>query len=321
MQSLSIEHINDLIESQLLSWQEAKQNFDRLMEIERKPLQLGDLQAAAQLNPARIRSTGAAVDKDSIAKRPCFLCAANRPEKQVSGTWPTDEWELLVNPYPILPVHFTIVSKKHVPQDQIPVDMAIMAENAPSLVFFYNGAKAGASAPDHLHCQAMLKSELPIVRLVERFHPSERDGWMSSEEYGVTLPFHFMSAIIGQGFKGMANLSKTQTAFGIDKETGKKDGGLINAFFWISDKGFLRIAIVPRRAHRPSHYSLPEGQRFVISPGAVDMAGLMIVPREEDFRRLTPEISAHIYAETAFADKLPEEIKENFYLPIDKLSD
>jgi len=138
MQPLSIEHINSLIESQLMSWHEAKRNFDRLMEIDRKPLQLGDFHIAAQLNPARIRSTGAAVDKASVAARSCFLCKENRPAMQMSGEWPTPEWELLVNPYPILPVHFTIAAKKHIPQERIPLEMAMMAEYAPPLVFFFN---------------------------------------------------------------------------------------------------------------------------------------------------------------------------------------
>lgn len=312
MQTLSIESINNLIETQLLQWHEAKLNFDRLTEVERKPLTLGNFQCAAQLNPARIRSTGAAVDKESISRRPCFLCAANRPDKQLAGSWPDSDWELLLNPYPILPVHFTIAAKRHIPQDHIPVEMAAMAEKAPDLVFFFNGAKAGASAPDHLHCQAMLKSELPIVSLVEKSHPVEQKGWISSEEYKLDLPFNFMSAVIGSGFTGMYDLAKIQNAFGIDAESGEKDPGLVNAFFWISDKGFLRIVMVPRRAHRPSLYFMPEGERFVISPGAVDMAGLLIVPREEDFRRISHETAARIYAEAAFAEPLPSEIKDTF---------
>ncbi len=317
MQTLSTEYLNDLIEEQLLSWPEAKRNFDRLMEVERKSFMLGDFPVIAQLNPARIHSTGAAVDKESVAKRPCFLCRENRPKEQRTGIWPTPDWELLVNPYPILPVHFTIAAKKHTPQEKIPADMAFMAEKAPSLVFFYNGAKAGASAPDHLHCQAMLKSELPIVRFVERNHPIERGGWMKSSEYGLKLPFSFMSAVIGPGIPGLINLSRAVTSFGMDSLSGQTDPGLLNAFFWISEKGFLRIVIVPRRAHRPSLYSLPEGERFVISPGAVDMAGIIIVPRKEDFTRLTPEIASRVYAETAFAGELPKEITDNFYLPDD----
>lgn len=312
MHKLSVEHINDIIEEQLLSWPLAKSNFDMLMHVERKALHCGDFPSSAQLNPARIRSTGADVSKESIAGRACFLCSENRPAEQMTAAWPDDNWELLVNPYPILPVHFTIAAKKHIPQDRIPLDMATMAESVPGLVIFFNGARAGASAPDHLHCQAMLKSELPIIELVEKHHPLENKGWMSSEEFGLELPFNFMSAIIGPGMSGLLNLSKAEDAFGIDAATGKKDHGLVNAFFWISDSGYLRIVIVPRRAHRPSLYSLPEGERFVISPGAVDMAGLMIVPREEDFRRLTHETVKRIYADTAFQGPLPKEIREHF---------
>ena len=313
MNHLSIDAINDLLEAQLLSWPEAKTNFDRLQEIKRKPLALGDLNAAAQLNPARIRSTAAAVDSKSISERSCFLCASNRPEEQMSAEWPEAGWELLVNPYPILPVHFTIVSKEHRPQDEIPLEMAMMAELAPSLAIFYNGARAGASAPDHAHCQAMLKSELPLIALAERFHSADEPGWKSSEDFGADLPFHFLSAVITPDIEGMSALSKVPKAFGVDSATGKQDCGLINAFFWISDRDhLLRIVIIPRKAHRPSLYYLPDDEKFVISPGAVDMAGLLIVPRAEDYDRLTPEIARRIYAETAFADSLPDDLRSTF---------
>lgn len=314
MPALSIEQINDLIEFQLSCWEEAKTNFDRLQHTRRKPLPLGDFPCAAQYNPARIKSTGAAVDKESIANRQCFLCADNRPLQQLSGEWPDSNWYLLVNPYPILPVHFTIAATSHIPQNRIPLEMASMAENAPELVIFFNGAKAGASAPDHLHCQAMLKSELPIVKLTEANHPIDKKGWMSSEDFNLDLPFNFISGIIGKDLQGLRELSKIESAFGIDALTGGKDTGLVNAYFWISDRGYLRVEIIPRRAHRPSLYNLPEGERFVISPGAVDMAGLLIVPREEDFEKLSPEIARRIYAETAFAGALPTEIREYFEL-------
>lgn len=316
MNHLTIDTINDLLEAQLLSWPEAKTNFDRLQEIKRKPLDLGDLKAAAQLNPARIRSTAAAVDTKSIAERQCFLCAANRPKEQMCAEWPEAGWELLVNPYPILPVHFTIVSKDHRPQDEIPLEMAMMAELAPSLAIFYNGSRAGASAPDHAHCQAMLKSELPIITLAEKFHTSDEPGWKSSEDFGADLPFHFLSAVITPDMDGMTALSKVPNAFGVDSASGKPDSGLINAFFWISDRDhLLRIVIIPRKAHRPSLYFLPDEEKFVISPGAVDMAGLLIVPRAEDYDRLTPEIARQIYAETAFADALPDALRSTFLKP------
>lgn len=309
---LTDEHIADIIEQQLACWPLAKMNFDNLRQISRKPLQLGDFHVTAQLNPARIRSTGADVSKEAVSKRECFLCSANRPAEQMSAPWPSEGWELLINPYPILPVHFTIVSSRHEPQEEIPFDMAEMAESAPSLAIFFNGARAGASAPDHLHCQAVLKSELPIVRLVEECHPSSRKGWISSEEFGRDLPFHFLSAVITPDLEGMSALAKTAKAFGIDAETGLPDKGLVNAFFWIGSDSLLRIAVIPRRAHRPPHYFREEAERYVISPGALDMAGLLVIPRKEDFERIDTIVAREIYSAVAFPDKLPEEIRKTF---------
>ena len=301
---LSIDDINSLIETQLAVWPEAKTNFDRLMEVKRKPLQIGDFYAAAQLNPARIKSTAAAVDKDSVANRPCFLCSTNRPAQQISCEW-LPGWDLLVNPYPILPVHFTIAATRHTPQNEVPIEMAAMVEKAPDLVFFYNGASAGASAPDHLHCQAVLKSELPIIHLVEENHPIDIHKWISSEEFGLNLPFHFLSAVISPDNVGLKNLARVTSIYGIDKQNGEHSTDLVNVFFWVSTFGLLRIVVIPRIAHRPSHYFRQDGS-FIVSPGAIDMAGLLILPRADDFERISPEIAGEIYVETAFAALPPE---------------
>lgn len=308
---LTIETINSLIETQLFQWDLANRNFSNLRATQRKNLTFRDLSGWAQLNPARIVSSAAKTDTESIKKRECFLCASNRPAEQITIEWVAG-WHLLMNPFPILPVHFTIVNPAHTPQGKIPLEMAAMAEVAPDLVFFYNGARAGASAPDHQHAQAVLKSELPLIRLVEECHSSERTGWISSEEYGIDLPFHFVSAIISPDIEGMQNLSKVINAFGVDDTTGKSDTGLVNAFMWISDRGLLRVVIVPRRRHRPSCYFLPEDQRMIISPGAIDMTGLVIVPRAEDFAKIDEETVNKIYSEVAFADGLPPEVKTYF---------
>lgn len=310
--TLNVENINSLIEAQLAVWKEALDNFRLLSLAERKPIHTGALYGGAQHNPARIRSTGAAVDKKSIESRPCFLCSSNRPAEQFSGEW-IEGWELLVNPYPILPVHFTIVSKEHRPQDAPPFEMAEMAEKAPALTFFFNGARAGASAPDHLHCQAVLKSEIPLIRLCEELHPSERHGFMSSEESGPDVPFHFVSTVISPDPEGMRNLILIHKAFGIDKK-GEKDPGLINVFFWMGNEGLLRAVVIPRRAHRPSFYSVNPGEGMTVSPGAIDMGGLLILPRLEDFRNIDESVARSIYAETAFADSLPAPVKSHFNL-------
>lgn len=304
---MDTEAINDFVERQLETWPEAKRNYDALAQTGRKPLQLGDLTAYAQHNPARIRSTGAKTDAASIRQRACFLCASNRPKEQMALEW-LPGWVLLVNPFPILPIHFTIVDTQHQPQDRIPVEMAAMAEKAPDLAIFYNGARAGASAPDHRHCQAVLKSELPLLRLAEKHHTSDFPAIVSSEKFGLDLPFNFLSAIVTPDQKGMWTLDVMTRARGVDAETGLPDAGLVNAFFWIDSLGLLRIIVIPRRAHRPKCFHAEDDSKMTVSPGALDMAGLMILPVASDFDRINPDIARRIYPETAFSGALPPEV-------------
>lgn len=303
------EQINDFVEAQLSLWPVAKRNYDNLALTRRRTIELGDFKACLQLNPGRVRSTAAAVDKKSISERPCFLCESNRSKEQISLPW-LENWEMLVNPYPILPIHFTIPSRRHTPQGNIPYEMASMAEQAPDLVFFFNGAKAGASAPDHMHCQAVLKNELPIVSMAEQHHPTDSRGWKSSEEFGLSIPFQFLSGVIYPDAQGLKDLSKLEKAGGIANGVEAISTELVNAFAWIDKRGFLRLVVIPRRAHRSSHY-FRETDNFMVSPGALDMAGLVILPRENDFDRMDAETLKEIYSETAFTE-LPSKIKSAF---------
>lgn len=308
------EELNSIIEEQLSGWPLARENFFKLMQARRKPLPLGDMECAIQLNPARIVSTGAKTDTTFIKRRPCFLCGVNRPHEQYVTAWRNPllaDWELLVNPYPILPVHFTIAHREHRPQAEIPLEMAAMAEEAPDLVFFYNGAHAGASAPDHCHAQAVLSAELPLMRLIEEKHTRSDSRVFFSDTTGLDLPYHFMSLVITPDKEGMRLLGKVPETFGVDASTGKADRGLVNAFFWLDRSGMLRIALVPRRRHRPFCYG-DSAASLMISPGAIDMAGLMITPRQPDFERICTETARKIYGEVAFADSIPASVKELF---------
>lgn len=300
METFDTERINNIIEEQLAAWPEAKENYLRLHDTERKRLRIGEVTFAAQWNPGRIKSTGAKVDAATVASRACFLCAANRPKEQVAIKL-MEGWELLVNPYPIFPVHFTIVSERHRPQDEIPIEMAAMAEAMPSLAIFFNGARAGASAPDHAHVQAVLKQELPLLHIAEELHPSSHAGFMTSREMeeasGKKLPFYFVSAVITPDLEGMKTLAHIPDLCGIDKNTHSADKGLINAFFWMGEDGLLRALVVPRGKHRPECYSTEPGTGMTVSPGAIDMAGIMILPRREDFDSIDADTAAHIYEE------------------------
>lgn len=303
--------INEYIERQLVEWPLAKENYLKLGKTERRDLKIGDFEMFVQHNPARILSTGAKTDAASIAARPCFLCEKNRPAEQFKPEL-IPGWQLLVNPYPIFPVHFTIPSVNHEPQAKAPLEMVEMAEQLPGCAVFFNGAKAGASAPDHLHCQAVLKDELPLLRLVEACHPAAGKSEMKiSSEFNKNLPFQFVSLVIYPDPNGMVYLASLPETYGFDSATGKQDSGLSNSFVWIDDSGVLRIVIIPRKAHRPRLYFREDESRRIISPGAVDMAGVIIAPRKEDFLSLTSEQIEEIYSDVAYADTLPDSIINN----------
>lgn len=286
---MRMEEINEFIEAQLQAWPMAHANYIALGATERRRFRLGDFEGAVQFNPARIRSTGADVSKEAVRQRACFLCKENRPKEQTTML-EMEGYEMILNPYPIFPVHFTIPLLKHEPQDEFPLEMAAFAEKFPQLAIFFNGAKAGASAPDHAHMQAVLKTELPIVALTERLHPATEGGIKSSDEFGADLPFRYWSAVISPDLDGMKALAELPTLV--------PDRELVNAYFWISDGGLLRAVVIPRRAHRPAcYFDQDEEKRRMVSPGAVDMAGIIVVPRREDFERLTDEEIARIYRE------------------------
>ena len=131
------------------------------------------------------------------------------------------------------------------------------------------------------------------------------------QAYG--FPFHFVSAVITPDRQGAMMLRAIATAFGIDTD-GNVDTGLINVFYWMGDDGMLRAVVVPRLSHRPHHYLEDEPDRIVVGPGAIDMAGLMITPRPQDYERLDARLVREIYSEVAFADRLPEPIRQHFGL-------
>lgn len=281
----------EYIDAQLAEWPLARENYQALGKTERRSMQLGDLTVGIQHNPARIVSTAAKTDAKTLAERPCFLCKKNRPPQQV-GMEIAEGWELLLNPYPIFPTHFTIVSKNHKPQEGFPLDMVTMAEKLPGHTVFFNGKRAGASCPDHLHCQAVKTHELPLMQLIEKRHSLDAGRVSSSESLGLDVPFGFTSIIITPDLDGMSELARIEDSIG--KEYISE--GRLNAFVWIDDNGLLRICAVPRNMHRPSCYGSDEGQHL-ISPGCIDMTGVIIAPIKKDYDTLTEDDIKKIYKE------------------------
>lgn len=287
----------EFIESQLEEWPLARENYQALGKTERRSMNIGDLTVGIQHNPARIISTAAKTDARTLSERPCFLCAKNRPPQQ-TGLDISPGWELLLNPFPIFPTHFTIVSTKHRPQEGLPLDMVGMAEKLPGCTVFFNGRMAGASCPDHMHCQAVKTQELPLMILIEKKHRRHGndpdDCWRIADDksLGLDVPFGFKSLLITPDLDGMATLSKVEEILGrqyINK-------GKINIFVWIDSEKNLRIVGVQRKAHRPSCYGNGPG-KHIISPGCIDMAGVLIAPLKSDYDDLSEEEVREIYRE------------------------
>lgn len=297
--------LTDFLNAQLLLWPEANQRYANLGKAERRLMKQGDMTIAIQHNPARITSTDAKTDTDSIKKRKCFLCRENRPEVQAALEIEPG-WDFLVNPFPIFPFHFTIASRQHEKQNHIPAEMVVFAERLPGMVVFYNGARAGASAPDHLHCQAVPVDELPMIAFTEKNHNSAVTDVKWSNDFQEKAPFCYLSAIICNDAAGLPALRQMLRICGAPDKNAKAESDLVNAYFWIDKTGSLRIVVIPRRAHRPSAYFKEGDDKITVSPGAVDMAGVIITPVEKDFRRLTEEDINRIYQETAYVDFPPE---------------
>lgn len=298
---LSLEDINSFIELQLSQWYLAKNNYDNLIKVKRRYVKVCDVEIGIQWNPGRIVSTAAKVDTESIINRKCFLCKVNRDKHQLSIRM-FDNWELLVNPYPIFPTHLTIASKDHAPQSRVPYDIVRFAENLPGLCVFFNGAKSGASAPDHLHMQAVLKDEIPLISIAERFHKDSESGIKFSSDFGVSLPFFFVSGVVSPDSAGLSTMKFGLDLGGIDSNDEFKDLSLVNCFFWLSNNGLLRFISIPRRTHRPKCFFSNNSDYRMISPGSIDMGGLIITPREEDFNLLTSSDIEKIYSDVAVAN-------------------
>lgn len=286
--TITTEQLAEFVETQLAVWPLSKQNLDQLAKCRRRNFLLGDLPVAVQWNQARIKSTGADISKEAVRDRKCFLCKANRPSEQM-GVPLTPDWELLVNPYPVFPLHFTIASRHHVPQTDVPLEMVSFAEMLPGMAVFFNGARAGASAPDHLHLQAVMAGELPLLRLITERHTPDLPGIKSASELGLDLPFHIESGLVAPDVIGMQTIARMM----------RGNDGLLNMYAFTDPRGYMHIVRAERTSHRPQCYTAPGPERLLVSPGALEMAGVVVTPREEDFEIITESDLRKIYSECA----------------------
>lgn len=304
------------IENQLAKWQTARTNHEALNQIETRRFELAGNTITVQFNPARAVSTCAKVDKSSIEARKCFLCPENKPNEQDEIIISLDEpFSLRINPYPILPGHLTISSLKH--QDQVLADKTIrqlpgkliswLEEYfASGYVLFYNGAKCGASAPDHFHFQAVKQSDVPVIQQWERLmETAVREKEIKTENGNAYSSFQITSYICPiQVF--ICNHSAdilpemiNQYLESLPLHEGESEPRY-NLFAWQDKQRGFTMAYFPREEHRPACYTATGGEQLLVSPGALDMAGLLVTPRKEDFYKITESDITKIYKEVAY---------------------
>lgn len=304
------------IENQLAKWQTARTNHEALNQIETRRFELAGNTITVQFNPARAVSTCAKVDKSSIEARKCFLCPENKPNEQDEIIISLDEpFSLRINPYPILPGHLTISSLKH--QDQVLADKTIrqlpgkliswLEEYfASGYVLFYNGAKCGASAPDHFHFQAVKQSDVPVIQQWERLmERAVREKEIKTENGNTYSSFQITSYICPiQVF--ICNHSAdilpemiNQYLESLPLHEGESEPRY-NLFAWQDKQRGFTMAYFPREEHRPACYTATGGEQLLVSPGALDMAGLLVTPRKEDFDKITESDITQIYKEVAY---------------------
>ena len=306
---------------QLQTWHDVRQRYRDLQHVETRELVTDTITLQVQWNPARIGSTGAKIDAKSIAERPCFLCAKNRPQEQMHRVI-DGKYELLVNPFPILPIHFTLPTLKHQPQRILPMygEMLKLAERNADLTLLYNGPYCGASAPDHAHLQAVSSGCLPLQQswqrlsrnLMEVIKDEEENGiWQVTEYPAAAFVIRSHSQSVGERlFRRLYDClppAEDQTD-GVPHSDQQAREPMMNVIMWQAGDAVLSV-VLPRRKHRPECYTAVGDAQYIISPGAVDMGGLIITPREVDFRRVTPELVLDIYRELSLTAEQMQQVK------------
>ena len=281
---------------QLEKWEDARQRYHDLRSAKTRELAVGTYSIQVQWNPARMVSTGAKMDQKTIAERPCFLCEKNRPKEQIKKEV-DGQYELLVNPFPILQQHFTIPSLKHQPQRILESygEIHKLLEEYPEMMVFYNGPQCGASAPDHAHFQAGTSGLLPLQKSWQRLSRNLTLLISLNDDEDISLI---------DDYPCTALLIRSRSQYG-DEQLFRRlyealpavePEPMMNIVSWRSNDDFLSV-VFPRTKHRPDCYYKEGNEQFIISPGALDMAGLIITPRQEDYERLTPEMALSILDE------------------------
>jgi len=311
----------ELLSEQKKEWLDLREHYESLKDVRERDVPCRGFSVRLQHNPGRIKSSLAGVGKNTVNERRCFLCLDHLPAGQ-KGILYRSEYLILCNPMPVFSSHFTISHLDHRLQsiaEHIDILLQLMADFGSGWTVLYNGSKCGASAPDHLHFQAAPSGQMPIEKGIRE----EKRLTLMTQVEGVLL-YRVRDlgreVIILEGDDPMAVrgafmyfLNALQKVLLIDEEP------MMNIASFHEERRW-RLVIFPRRKHRPDAFSREGAARVVVSPGVIDMGGVLITPMKKDFERIDGAVVEGIYGEVSLEGKTVERAIDAMVSPPQKLS-
>ena len=292
-----------LLERQKKTWPGLVGGYEALGEARLREVRGDGWGVKIQFNPRRIVSSGAKVDPEAIRRRPCFLCFDHLPPEQQAILY-RDDYLVLCNPMPIFPGHLTIAHRRHLPQslpENLLTFLRLAVDFGPRMTLFYNGPRAGASAPDHLHFQAAPAGLMPVEKEILDPRKRTKARWRNGVEICRTAGLA-RGILVIEGREERNVTAAVGEVIGTLGRRATSDGEpLLNILCTRTGEGW-RLILFPRLKLRPAAYFLEGEERLLVSPGAVDMGGMVITPMEKDYLALDRERVLEIFREVAFDD-------------------
>lgn len=302
-----------LIHEQKLNWEQCKNGYATLDSVQVKTFQFENCSIKVQFNPGRLISTSAKVDTKSINERKCFLCKANLPAEQSAVEY-KDDFIILVNPFPIFPEHFTLPSLHHINQNienSFSVLLDFSKDLSPDFSVFYNGPKCGASAPDHLHFQAGTKNFMTIDHEYTLLREKVGEKLFASDSLSIdAINDDLRKMVLIEGSSKSEVEKSFQLFYSSYKEISKQTDEPMMNVLGSYQKEKWQIIIFLRKKHRPEvFFEEDEAKMILLSPAAVDIGGVCILPRQEDFEKLTAEKLQSIFHEVFVDEEIFSQLK------------